>query len=157
MIMLILRHAWLNLWDKHMTTGRINQVSKNQNFTTNVGNLESSNEFTFAFLTWCKGIDAKNSIFTTDAAKLGDHRSQRPKPSNQQNWHCNKRISIRYNPMRLIEFIKSTNTNSQTLRNSEESQVCSICMLKSAMLADPKEETAAAQPIQILFQCKDLR
>ena len=23
----ILRHAWLNLWDKHMTTGRINQVS----------------------------------------------------------------------------------------------------------------------------------
>ena len=22
-----LRHAWLNLWDKHMTTGRINQVS----------------------------------------------------------------------------------------------------------------------------------
>ena len=24
--MLILRHAWLNLWDKHMTTGRINQV-----------------------------------------------------------------------------------------------------------------------------------
>ena len=28
--MLILRHAWLNLWDKHMTTGRINQVSTNQ-------------------------------------------------------------------------------------------------------------------------------
>ena len=26
-IKLILRHAWLNLWDKHMTTGRINQVS----------------------------------------------------------------------------------------------------------------------------------
>ena len=24
---LMLRHAWLNLWDKHMTTGRINQVS----------------------------------------------------------------------------------------------------------------------------------
>ena len=26
----ILRHAWLNLWDKHMTTGRINQVSYKQ-------------------------------------------------------------------------------------------------------------------------------
>jgi hypothetical protein len=25
--MFILRHAWLNLWDKHMTTGRINQVT----------------------------------------------------------------------------------------------------------------------------------
>ena len=23
----ILRHAWLNLWDKHMTTGRINQIT----------------------------------------------------------------------------------------------------------------------------------
>ena len=22
----VLRHAWLNLWDKHMTTGRINQI-----------------------------------------------------------------------------------------------------------------------------------
>ena len=28
--MLILRLAWLNLWDKHMTTGRINQVKKFQ-------------------------------------------------------------------------------------------------------------------------------
>ena len=27
----ILRHAWLNLWDKHMTTGRINQVTTFQN------------------------------------------------------------------------------------------------------------------------------
>ena len=27
----ILRHAWLNLWDKHMTTGRINQVAIIQN------------------------------------------------------------------------------------------------------------------------------
>ena len=26
-IRLMLRHAWLNLWDKHMTTGRINQIS----------------------------------------------------------------------------------------------------------------------------------
>jgi len=24
----ILTHAWLNLWDKRMTTGRINQVTK---------------------------------------------------------------------------------------------------------------------------------
>ena len=28
-ISFILRHAWLNLWDKHMTTGRINQVAEN--------------------------------------------------------------------------------------------------------------------------------
>ena len=29
----ILRHAWLNLWDKHMTTGRINQVTTFQKHT----------------------------------------------------------------------------------------------------------------------------
>ena len=29
-MMLILRHAWLNLLDKHMTTGRINQVAVRQ-------------------------------------------------------------------------------------------------------------------------------
>ena len=28
--MLILRHAWLNLWDKHMTTGRINQITNSK-------------------------------------------------------------------------------------------------------------------------------
>ena len=27
LIKFVLRHAWLNLWDKHMTTGRINQVA----------------------------------------------------------------------------------------------------------------------------------
>ena len=26
-ILLILTHAWLSLWDKHMTTGRINQIT----------------------------------------------------------------------------------------------------------------------------------
>ena len=26
-VIFILRHAWLNLWDKHMTTGRINQIA----------------------------------------------------------------------------------------------------------------------------------
>ena len=30
----ILRHAWLNLWDKHMTTGRINQVTNSSNLQT---------------------------------------------------------------------------------------------------------------------------
>ena len=30
----ILRHAWLNLWDKHMTTGRINQVTILKNLRT---------------------------------------------------------------------------------------------------------------------------
>ena len=33
----ILRHAWLNLWDKHMTTGRINQVTTFQKNTNTSG------------------------------------------------------------------------------------------------------------------------
>ena len=33
--MFILRHAWLNLWDKHMTTGRINQVTEKSPESTN--------------------------------------------------------------------------------------------------------------------------
>ena len=30
-----LRHAWLNLWDKHMITGRINQVYRKQHLHIN--------------------------------------------------------------------------------------------------------------------------
>ena len=37
---LILRHAWLNLWDKHMTTGRINQVTW---WRTQCGRKKSTN------------------------------------------------------------------------------------------------------------------
>ena len=39
----ILRHAWLNLWDKHMTTGRINQVTTFQ--FTNYSAAQSSATF----------------------------------------------------------------------------------------------------------------
>ena len=47
----ILRHAWLNLWDKHMTTGRINQVTtfhslSNERFTLNTLNASAH------FLEW---------------------------------------------------------------------------------------------------------
>ena len=40
MFLLILRHAWLNHWNKHMTTGRINQVSSLAN--TRNGLLQST-------------------------------------------------------------------------------------------------------------------
>ena len=33
----ILRHAWLSPWNKHMTTGRINQISIAPKFWTNLG------------------------------------------------------------------------------------------------------------------------
>ena len=68
-----------------MTTGRINQVSKNQNFAANAGNSESQNELTFAFIASRRSMSAENSIFITDAVELGDHKNQRSKPSTQHN------------------------------------------------------------------------
>jgi len=38
----ILRHAWLNLWDKHMTTGRINQVTLLSTITVRQANHQTS-------------------------------------------------------------------------------------------------------------------
>ena len=43
----ILRHAWLNLWDKHMTTGRINQVTIS--LCTEVNLYSTSTRITNAF------------------------------------------------------------------------------------------------------------
>ena len=41
-----LRHAWLNLWDKHMTTGRINQVATNRRVETTLsGNHFGCSQF----------------------------------------------------------------------------------------------------------------
>ena len=65
--MLILRHAWLNLWDKHMTTGRINQVSKNQlpmqkhwklNLHTNLHPMRSA-----SCRTWAQRILLSSHLF----------------------------------------------------------------------------------------------
>jgi hypothetical protein len=55
----------------------------------------------------------------------------------------NKRISTHYNSMRNSKFLKSTNTNSQTLRNSEEQPHSENCTLQLAPFA-PKEETTEA-------------
>ena len=39
----ILRHAWLNLWDKRMTTGRINQIAIHFNPFTKLFNILKMN------------------------------------------------------------------------------------------------------------------
>ena len=48
-IMLILRHAWLNLWDKHMTTGRINQVAWDDAKHRRAFNAPSDTSFTYCY------------------------------------------------------------------------------------------------------------
>ena len=49
----ILRHAWLNLWDKHMTTGRINQVTTFPYYTNTQAMTLSQWEFV---ILWFKHI-----------------------------------------------------------------------------------------------------
>ena len=139
MIMLILRHAWLNLWDKHMTTGRINQVSKNQfsmqkhqklNLHTNLHPMRSA-----SCRTWAQRILLSSHLFNFSQSQHASYISL-----IDRSWRCNKRISTHCNSMRNSEFIKSTNTNSQTLCNSEELQDWEGCTLQLAPAA-PKEET----------------
>ena len=139
MIMLILRHAWLNLWDKHMTTGRINQVSKNQspvlshwqpNLQTNLHSLKNA-----SCRTWAQRILLSSHLFKRLQLQHAYYTSL-----IEATWRSNKRISTHCNSMRNSEFIKSTNTNSQTLCNSEELQDWEGCTLQLAPAA-PKEET----------------
>ena len=69
-----------------------------------------------------------------------DHDMQKHRPLIEVTRRSNRRISTHYNSVRNSEFIKSTNTNSQTLCNSEEPQDWEGCILQLAPAA-PKEET----------------
>ena len=57
----ILRHAWLNLWDKHMTTGRINQV------TTFLDLLKA--------LHWILGLAERPSFLSGSSSLWSEHIS----------------------------------------------------------------------------------
>ena len=66
---LVLRHAWLNLWDKHMTTGRINQITcvKLVKRQTNGANRrpthEHNNKFQQLFFMNCLQTVSQPTIF----------------------------------------------------------------------------------------------
>ena len=140
MIMLILRHAWLNLWDKHMTTGRINQVSKNQSPALTHWKLKLQTNlhplYNASCKTWAHRILLSSHLFNFSQSQHASYISL-----IDRSWRCNKRISTHCNSMRNSEFIKSKNTTSQTLCNSEELQDWEGCTLQLA-LAAPKGETA---------------
>ena len=138
MIMLILRHAWLNLWDKHMTTGRINQVSKNQFSMLSHKKLRLSTNLHSRFLRHAKH-ERREFYFHHTSKQLQSQPAKRLLLIEITR-RSNKRISTHYNLMRNSKFLKSTNTNSQTRRNSEEQQHSENCTLQLAPVA-PKEET----------------
>ena len=142
MIMLILRYAWLNLWDKHMTTGRINQVSKNQlsmqkhqklNLHTNLHPMRSA-----SCRTWAQRILLSSHLFKRLQLQHAYYMSL-----IEATWRSNKRISTHCNSMRNSEFIKSTNTNSQTRRNSEELQAWKAVPSNSHLLIHKRSNTNA--------------
>ena len=65
----ILRHAWLNLWDKHMTTGRINQVT-----TIRMHRMQHQVLAQNAFLNGCslQGMKKPQEIFHHSPRLLSD-------------------------------------------------------------------------------------
>ena len=80
----ILRHAWLNLWDKHMTTGRINQVTTfRSTFVAIIYLCVTSThfrdeEFVISFMCW-RSIAAQGYFFSPD---MREH-----KPPWTHKWH----------------------------------------------------------------------
>ena len=68
-----------------------------------------------------------------------NHDMQKHMPLIEVTWRSNKRFSTHYNSMRNSEFIKSTNTNSQTPGNSEELQDKRRLHFQLAT-AEPKED-----------------
>ena len=65
---LILRHAWLNLWDKHMTTGRINQVSTTPPSWHTCTNCHNTMYGQCAALSWCVLHSHKQHVVLTSVA-----------------------------------------------------------------------------------------
>ena len=87
-------------------------------------------------------MSAQNSTFITPFQATTTTTCEEHMPLIEDTWRSNKRISTHYNSMRNSEFIKSTNTNSQTRRNSEELQEWESCTVQLAPAA-PKEEATA--------------
>ena len=76
----VLRHAWLNLWDKHMTTGRINQISiyrvsvrkRIQTHTHTLSTLSSTkpSQLSVALCHWCSNIQQCSIFFEFAISEL---------------------------------------------------------------------------------------
>jgi len=121
-----------------MTTGRINQVSKNQFSTLSHQKLRLSTNLHSRFLRHAKH-ERREFYFHHTSKQLQSQPAKRLLLIEATR-RSNKRISTHYNLMRNSKFLKSTNTNSQTLCNSEEQQHSENCTLQLAPVA-PKEET----------------
>ena len=161
--MLILRHAWLNLWDKHMTTGRINQVSRAKSipWRASICSTLQICLLRFAFSATFRKKNAEFRSYTTDAI-FGPHSWKLPEPDNltvtDPKLEIAPRLTPRHSPCcDTAEFVKRKNTNSL----NKFDNFAAIDCQNFAFLApwhlpivsrEPKEEPAAKRLTKARFQ-----
>lgn len=108
--LLILRHAWLNLWDKHMTTGRINQVtilaltSVKTNSATRSLLINNKPEWKFLNDCWLNHINAGASVIWFIISAEADN-------NNQYNIHLPRLNSLNNGPRRITLDIRQRRSN----------------------------------------------
>jgi hypothetical protein len=83
-----------------------------------------------------RNLNAKNSTFITYFKQLRtNQRTQKSRNILPETTRpCNKRFNTHCKSMRNLEFFKSTNTNSQTLCNSEELRCRESCIRQFASI-----------------------
>ena len=83
-----------------------------------------------------RNLNAKNSTFITYFKQLRtNQRTQKSRNILPETTRpCNKRFTTHCKSMRNLEFFKSTNTNSQTLCNSEELRCWESCIRQFASI-----------------------
>ena len=140
MIMLILRHAWLNLWDKHMTTGRINQVSKIQVPGTFAPELESIDELDSCYKCvqieiWTQRILLSSHI-SSSAGRINalqePKHSARNYPTMQQVFFHSLQIGAK---LGILQKYKYKFSNTVQFRRTAGWEGC-ICQLASITRKD---------------------
>ena len=104
-----------------------------------------------------RNLNTKNSTFITYFKQLQtNQRTQKSRNILPETTRpCNKRFTTHCESMRNLRFFKSTNTNSQTLCNSEE------LLAEKAVSANSNSSSEKTERLElgigILFQCEDLQ
>ena len=159
MIMLILRHAWLNLWDKHMTTGRINQVSKIQVPGAFTPELESIDELDSCYK--CVQIE-----IWTQRILLSSHISSsygRINELKRVETFCPKLLDNATSVLTLITNRCETRDSSKVqIQIPKHFTIPKNCMNEGkAAFANSHPSSEKTERLEcyigILFQCEDLQ
>ena len=95
----ILRHAWLNLWDKHMTTGRINQVTTIQIAQCRATPCTRANKSTFHDGCLLLGFRCLVILFTTEHDFSTEVYSLIARPANKSPCTSISQISGSFLPV----------------------------------------------------------